>query len=424
MWVGSLIALTGCIRIPTGGDDFTIATTWSEAERGELEAAFGRWLARAEGGPQASKPGRIDWVSLAPGEDLSRAVQAPSGAIDLREKKLDVVLGGPASSYARLAREEKLLPIDRQGNPPWCVSRRSPIGLATNPNAKGSGGGSPGGDAPGASPRERTTFDDPRHDPLALAWAKGQLRSGGWAEGYAGLVRDAGHPRRIGRQARSALAAVGRGEAGATPAIAPGISGLRENLMFLAVADAPEWVEGVAIVRGGSNPALAQAFLRFLAERGQAEPPPAIAPEESVADEILADLLGATLVDAQDELWEAWATLGRTGHPPDAERWMTQPPPWPPASITRLVDEDPSGALLQTLADELAPGVDVRAWLLRSWLAPTRPVDGGLLEELSKAVDGRVAREPRFRAWLRAEWTAWARQRYRRVARKAEGWTP
>jgi hypothetical protein len=75
--------------------------------------------------------------------------------------------------------------------------------------------------------------------------------------------------------------------------------------------------------------------------------------------------------------------------------------------------------LLETLAAQVAPDADVRAWLLRSWLAPGRPVDGRLLDELASAEGGRLVREPRFRAWLRAEWTAWARQRYRRIARVA-----
>jgi hypothetical protein len=47
-----------------------------------------------------------------------------------------------------------------------------------------------------------------------------------------------------------------------------------------------------------------------------------------------------------------------------------------------------------------------------------------LMAEMAAAVDGRLAREPRFRAWLRSEWTAWHRQLYRRVARVAGGYVP
>jgi hypothetical protein len=46
-------------------------------------------------------------------------------------------------------------------------------------------------------------------------------------------------------------------------------------------------------------------------------------------------------------------------------------------------------------------------------------VDETLLAEMAHAADGRLIHEPRFRSWLRAEWTASARQRYRRVAKLA-----
>ncbi len=76
-------------------------------------------------------------------------------------------------------------------------------------------------------------------------------------------------------------------------------------------------------------------------------------------------------------------------------------------------------ALIETLSAEVAPEPPARAWLLRSWLAPARSVDEELLFDLTQAADGRLCREVRFRAWLREEWTAWARQRYRRVTRWA-----
>jgi hypothetical protein len=78
-------------------------------------------------------------------------------------------------------------------------------------------------------------------------------------------------------------------------------------------------------------------------------------------------------------------------------------------------------SLIETLSAEVAPEAPARAWLLRSWLGPGRSIDEQLLSELTLAAEGRLYREPRFRAWLRDEWTAWARQRYRRVARVAAG---
>jgi hypothetical protein len=138
-------------------------------------------------------------------------------------------------------------------------------------------------------------------------------------------------------------------------------------------------------------------------------------------DSFAADLLGATLVDAQDELWAAWNAIERAGNPERALTWLTEPPPWPPASVAKYLGREGESAMsmVETLAAELAPDASSRAWLVRSWLQPGRRVDEQLIHELAHADSGRLGREPRFRAWLEEEWTAWARQRYRRVARVA-----
>ena len=91
------------------------------------------------------------------------------------------------------------------------------------------------------------------------------------------------------------------------------------------------------------------------------------------ADALLADLLGATLVDAQDELWAAWAPArSAAGHP---ERAATLDDaaarPGPPRRSSEILRARPGRwPLLETLAGEVAPDADVRAWLVRSWLAP------------------------------------------------------
>jgi hypothetical protein len=102
---------------------------------------------------------------------------------------------------------------------------------------------------------------------------------------------------------------------------------------------------------------------------------------------------------------------------------MNEPPPWPPASIGKILDrhDEQAMAMVETLAGQLATDSTVRSWLIRSWLSPPRLIDRRVLDEVARAADGRLIREPRFREWLRAEWTAWARQRYRRVARSLGG---
>jgi hypothetical protein len=281
---------------------------------------------------------------------------------------------------------------------------------------------------PGGPPR--LAVDDFRTDAVALVWAQGELQGeSSWPDGYAQLVRAVATARTVGRQPGSALASVERGEATWTPLPLSYRTTHSARWALGKASEAagkPEWVEGVAVVRGGRNPGLAQEFIRFLASRGRAERPPSDRDDQAPeAWELLADLLGATLVDAQDELRAAWERLDEAGHPDRAERWMTEPPPWPPASIQKMLQRDDDGAaLLETLSRELAPEAELRAWLMRSWLGPARYVDGALLSELARTDEGRLARAPRLRAWLRAEWTAWARQRYRRVARLAESAVP
>ena len=277
-------------------------------------------------------------------------------AVARRRDPPDLIVGGAASAYEGMARRGVV--ATGGGEPAWRRVRRSPTGQAADRD----------GDA------RSLTF----HAPRALARAKAGLPSEAWAEGYARLVGAAG---------------------GGTTAAGP--------------VDGPERAEGAAVVTGCRHPEAARALLRALAL------PPETLPESNpTADALLADLLGATLVDARDELLAARRALDAAGRPPKAAAWMAQPPPWPPASVTRILGRDGNAMpLLETLARQIAPEADVRAWLLRSWLAPGRAVDGRLLAELAAAERGRLAGEPRFRAWLRAEWTAWARQRYRRVAR-------
>ena len=221
---------------------------------------------------------------------------------------------------------------------------------------------------------------DPREDPETLARARAIFESEGWPRGFEFLIREA---------ARSRPDSIEVARQGGRP-------------------------EPAGLVGTGRSPGRAHRFLDRLEDLGPPRSP-------SEADGLLADLLGAALVDAREELRAAAAALERYGHPARAEGALGDRPPWPPTSIRLL---KPSPALLDTLAEQVAPDPEARAWLRSSWSGPSRPVDGDLLAEIAGAVDGRLAREPRFRAWLRAEWIAWTRQHYRRVARVAGGYVP
>jgi hypothetical protein len=420
---GALLSAAGCAVRPA--DRLVVATSWPAADRRRIEAELARWLG-SSGGPSGLGSIRLDWLILDPGDDPARVAQ--------RHNPPDVLLGGPAASFDRLARGRGLAPLPLDGAPAWAVARRGSVEIIgggalrprPDPPPDGRAPSHLGGAAPSGPDAPGVALDDPRNDPISLAWAKGLLGVGPFRRGYSRLVHEAGHSRRIGRTSGSARAALRRGEARSALAVVPQPpvpdgEAARET----GTASAP-WIEGVAIPRDCRHPEPARAFLRFLAASGRAGAPQGLIAIPAEADALLADLLGATLVDAQDELWAAWSALERSSYPEEALRWMTEPPPWPPASVAALLGRqgERAVALPETLANQLATEPAVRAWLVRSWLAPPRPIDGALLEELAAAAEGRLVREPRVRDWLRAEWTAWARQRYRRVARLAASRRP
>ena len=303
----------------------------------------------------------IVWVNLKPGERLARAVD--------RREGVDLLVGGSPSEFAQLSDSGQLVSVDPLANAPW----RSFLWETTkSPRSFGS-----------------NVFGDPRDDPGSFSRAKVVLDREGWPKGYEELVR---------------LASVAR----------PG---------FERPSSFVRW-EGIAVVKGGRNPAQCREILKALEDRKLIEAPAADAMVSATADGLLADLLGAALVDAHEELRDAEAALRRFGHPARAEASIGERPPWPPASVVKLREGSTGLALIETLAEQLAPDPTSRAWLKESWSRPKRQIDGGLLVELAGAADGRLAREPRFRAWLRGEWTAWSRQLYRRVARVAGGYVP
>jgi hypothetical protein len=374
-----------------------IACPWPRATRDEIERDFLAWL---ESAPALSGPlprtARCIWIDLEP---VDRPIPA------------DVFLGGPVREYVRLARSGRLEPLSLPGNgsdpTPWLVARRSLVVLAGEES-----------DGP-----VRMAFDDPRVSPPTLAWAAGRLRSGSWTEGYARLVRHFGRSAHSpGWRAGSARAAVERGEADGAVAVLP-----RPNRGDAESSD-PEAIrfdEGAAVYAGATARVLARGFARFLVERRGARPGKESEVRRPGVDALLSDLLGSTLVDAREELVEAWAVLDRAEARDVSSPllWMFEPPPWPPASVEKIRARggERAEAMLADLAGQIAPDPGTKLALIQSWLRPRRLIDDAVLSELAGLVSGRLVDEPRFRSWLRAEWTAWARQRYRRVARLASG---
>ncbi len=375
-------------------DVLRIATTWARPAQQTLEREF---QSRSTG----PKPVKIVWIDVTPGTRLGRVCN--------RVLPVDVVLGGPVTEYLRLDREGRLEPVDGSGSRGWVsgVWRQATPGPA------------------GATGHDVLALDDPRVDPPTLAWFSAELRQGKWSDGYARLVELAARAScPTGWQSGSAAAALQRGEAqqglAVTAAVPPDPLG--------SAAPAVPFREGAAVLRGSRHGRQARLFLSFLVEHHGAGLQEEASDIDPGRNDLLADLLGSVLVDARDELLIASKAMPRADDAAVARirGWLTEPPPWPPASIGKLQAQGGESALglLQELTRQIVPDPQVRLWLVQSWLQPARPIDEALLEQLASAEDGRLVREPRFRAWLRAEWTAWARQRYRRIARLASGRSP
>lgn len=368
-------------------DALRVATTWTSSERQVVASEYSSWTRR--NGVRST----IMWSTP------DDPVRTP-----------DVLLGGPISQYEALAAKGGLEPLDgATGGRAWITARRSLVGMVPPGSASAAG--------------RATAMADPRVDPTTLAWEIGRLRADGWPVAYAKLVALYGEASPVGWRSGSARAAVVRGEARST--IAPIESGPGE-----AASGAPfVFEEGGAIPRGARRKEAASRFLQFLSKHPGPVTGPSTATNPALsfdAEELAADLLGATLVDAQDELHAATEAIRAAGSPPNAVELLAQLPPWPPASVEKLLRRETEGAatMVETLAAELAPEPGPRLWLARSWLRPRAAIDGKLLGELARAEEGRLAREPRFRGWLRAEWTQWARQRYRWIARLAASRSP
>lgn len=184
-------------------------------------------------------------------------------------------------------------------------------------------------------------------------------------------------------------------------------------------------LEPVVVIAGSRNLKNARAFATALADPMNSIGRDRATESTAPAASFLAIMLESILLDAHDELALAGQALERASRPPGATAWLVEPPPWPPASVSKLLERpDQSGdALVLRLAESIVPDPTRRAALVRSWLEPRRPIDGALARNLAALADGSLLSEPRLRDWLRAEWTAWARQRFRRVARLAAGWT-
>ena len=170
--LGAVVGLfAGCLDNPGAEESLTIATAWTEAERAESNGRSGAGSRTARAAP--GRP-RIDWIVLAAADDPARLGNRSTWVPDPLDLAPDILLGGPVSGYRRLARADRLATADPARPETWFVAGRSPLGWAMSAKAAGDTARRPG-----------LSFDDPRRDPIALAWASRRLGAGSWSEGYA-----------------------------------------------------------------------------------------------------------------------------------------------------------------------------------------------------------------------------------------------
>ncbi len=127
------------------------------------------------------------------------------------------------------------------------------------------------------------------------------------------------------------------------------------------------------------------------------------------------DMGSIILKSCLTELRSAWQTIETTTGELriKAEKYITELPPWPPASIQDL-QKRRGFEYVVALVEQMAADAGERDWLIQEFQSPQDLLN---LQKLDQAQNGRLQNSIRFRAWLKAEWRAWIQQRCRRVTR-------
>lgn len=293
----------------------------------------------------------VRWVVAGAGDDLAALA---------RGRRADVILGGPAWAHALWA----------EGNSVARDAGEVPIRSAIGGRR--------------VQLDDNRGWGDPRIDPLLAGWALRELgEAGGWGERFPQL----------------ALRVASAPEA------------LEPARLEAAEGVAADWIDGASATAWARQPGEARRFVEAVGDGTSG----GFDPAEGRTALIAADLLGALLTDAGDELREAWPRLARELGEEEAAKRLGGLPTWPPESVRAVARAHPDDAesWLGTLAESMTDDDPAATWLISQWMGNPRPVDLAVVREIAGAVGGRLVAEPRFRSWLRGEWAAWARMRYR-----------
>jgi len=182
----------------------------------------------------------------------------------------------------------------------------------------------------------------------------------------------------------------------------------------LQADEVPHWPEGLTFLDSDASGAvLRDLFRQFCVETKRLAA--TVSAAVTITSEFATDLAAILLADCRADLQAAWRVIDQSTGEERArtERYLTERPPWPPASVQDLARRR-GFEYVVALVEQMAVDGDERYWLIHEFQQPAGLVD---LNRLEKAVDGRLKQSIRFRAWLRAEWSTWVRQRCRRVQR-------
>lgn len=176
------------------------------------------------------------------------------------------------------------------------------------------------------------------------------------------------------------------------------------------------WPESISFSAQNSDLLeLREQFLRFLRETDRLRTTTGLTPASVFRDSFRRDLATIVTHDLRDKIREVWRVIEPAGGElrTRVETYLTELPPWPPASVTSL-QKRRGFEFVVALIEQVAANGDQRTWLVQNFQEAPNPLQ---MELLDQALDGSFLKNIRFRAWIRAEWKAWINQRCRRAIR-------
>lgn len=399
---GLLVSLSGCSggAISLGWSDdgsIRLATPWDRSLCEAWQKEFDSWLSGRNLGPLP-----IRWLPISENE-LFRA--GSSG----QWQALDGVLGGHQAGYQRLEANGRktfaLRPI------------RTPVVIGENGESREKVAGRANVADPSVWPQTKSELelDDPLADTLSRYYVAGVWASASdAATAYARCVLLArGLADRYDRsQCKLGISQVLDGKTANGSAWRGGDALAR--VLGIEPGEPTHWPESCTLFEQTSPGDDAhQKLIDFLTQTDKIKPK--IATSAFIVSDFAIDLSWVLLERCREELKAAWKVIEASSgeQRQKTEHYIAERPPWPPASVQDLARRR-GFEYVVALVEQIAANGDERDWLIHEFQQPAGFVEPDRLE---KALDGRLKSSVRFRAWLRAEWQAWVRQRCRRVQR-------